>query len=47
MFALLIGFVVLVLAFGWLALAMWLSARADRQYLEREQLQRVFGDGDR
>jgi hypothetical protein len=32
---------------GWVLLTMWLAARLDRKYREREELQRVFGKGGR
>ena len=35
-----------LLVLGFWAFVLWLAARSDRKFLERERLNRVFGGGD-
>ena len=35
-----------LLVLGFWAFVLWLAARSDREFLERERLQKVFGEVD-
>jgi threonine/homoserine/homoserine lactone efflux protein len=41
------GLILIALCFAWLFLVMWIGARVDRRHVEREQMQRVFGERSR
>jgi threonine/homoserine/homoserine lactone efflux protein len=41
------GLIFIALCFAWLFLIMWIGARVDRRHVERENMQRIFGERGR